>query len=221
VKAAPDPGGLHASFTPAPVIASHQPVMLGKQDEICKELIRMKLNGKRAAGGLAVAGLAAAGLAGGGVALASARTPAAQATAATATAQPRAGWCARDPGDMPGMVGMRTGQSPAVQAAAAYLGLSQAELRTRLQAGQSLADLARAQHKPVSGLEDAMAAAMASRINASHALTATQKAAMLRVMRSHLDDMVNTVPRTGAGMGWMSRTGGMGIGHSQEARTDR
>ena len=181
----------------------------------------MKLNGKRVAGGVAAAGLAVAGLAGGGVALASARTPATPATSAAATARPYAGWCLRDPGGMPGMSGTWTGQSSAIQAAAAYLGLSQAELRTRLQAGQSLAGVARAQHKPVPGLEDAMSAAMASRINASHALTAAQKAAMLRAMRDHLDDMVNAVPGAGAGGGWMSPRGGMGMGYGHDARADR
>ena len=99
--------------------------------------------------------------------------------------------------------------------------MSQAELRSQLLAGRSLAGVARAHGKPLSGLEDAILAAMASRINASSGLTAGQKTAMLREMRSHLDEMVNTVPRAGSGMGWMSPRTGMGMWPSQEAGTDR
>jgi hypothetical protein len=181
----------------------------------------MRLNAKRVSTGAAVAALAVAGLAGGGVALASARTPAAPATSAAATAQPYPGWCLRDPGDMPGMPRTWTGQQPVMGAAATYLGMSPTELRSQLLAGRSLADVARAHGKPVSGLEDAILAAMASRINASSGLTAGHKTAMLREMRSHLDEMVNTVPRARSGMGWMSPRTGMGMWSSQEAGTDR
>jgi hypothetical protein len=114
-----------------------------------------------------------------------------------------------------------TGQQPVIGAAATYLGMSQAELRSQLLAGTSLAGVARAHGKPVSGLEDAILAGMASRINASSGLTGGQKTAMLREMRSHLDEMVNTVPRAGSGMGWMSPRTGMGMWSGQEAGTDR
>ena len=181
----------------------------------------MKLNAKRVSAGAAVAGLAVAGLAGGGVALASARTPAAPATSAAATPQPYPGWCLRDPGDMPGMPHTWTGKPPVIGAAATYLGVSQAELRSQLLAGRSLAGVARAHGKPVSGLEDAILAAMASRSNASSGLTAGHKTAMLREMRSHLGEMVSTVPRAGSGMGWMSSPTGMGMRSSHEAGTDR
>ena len=48
-----------------------------------------------------------------------------------------------------------------------------------------------------------------------HPLTgaAAQKPAMLREMRSHLDDMVSAVPRTVPGPGRMSPAAGMGMGH--------
>ena len=48
----------------------------------------------------------------------------------------------------------------------------------QLQGGQSLADIAAAQGKSVSGLEDAMIAAMTSHLDANTTLTAEQKAAL-------------------------------------------
>ena len=62
----------------------------------------------------------------------------------------------------------------------------------------------------MSGLKDAILAAMTSRINANTALTAQQKAAMISQVKSHLDTMINMdmdhVP--GTGMGWhMTGTG--------------
>ena len=64
------------------------------------------------------------------------------------------------------------------------LGVTTAQLRTELQGGQSLADVAKTQGKTVSGLEDAIVA------DASSHLDATQ----LANLKSHLDDIVN---RTG------------------------
>ncbi len=49
-------------------------------------------------------------------------------------------------------------------AAAGYLGLSTAQVVTKLGAGQTLAQIARAENKPVSGLEQAMTTAAKSRI---------------------------------------------------------
>ena len=53
----------------------------------------------------------------------------------------------------------------------------------------------------MSGLKDAILAAMTSRINADTALTAQQKAAMISQVKSHLDTMINTdmdhLPGTG------------------------
>jgi hypothetical protein len=43
----------------------------------------------------------------------------------------------------------------------------------------------------VSGLKNAVLAAMTSRINANTALTAQQKAAMISQVKSHLDTMIN------------------------------
>ena len=76
------------------------------------------------------------------------------------------------------------GGPPGAEAIATYLGITAAQLRTDLQSGQSLADVAKAQGKTVSGLEDAIVA------DASSHLDATQ----LANLKSHLDDIVN---RTG------------------------
>jgi len=76
------------------------------------------------------------------------------------------------------------GGPPGAQAIATYLGITAAQLRTDLQNGQSLADVANTQGKTVSGLEDAIVA------DASSHLDATQ----LANLKSHLDDIVN---RTG------------------------
>jgi hypothetical protein len=85
------------------------------------------------------------------------------------------------------------GGPPGAAAIASYLGVTTAQLRTDLQSGQSLADVATAQGKTVSGLEDAIVA------DASSHLDATQ----LANLKSHLDDIVN---RTGP----PARHGGLG-----------
>jgi len=168
----------------------------------------MKLTKRRVVSGLAAGGLAAAALAGGGVALASTR--AAPAPTTSASSAPSWGGCASHFG---GMHGVWPGQPPVMEAAADYLGLNQAQLQMQLQSGKSLADVAKAQGKPVSGLKDTILAAMTSRINASTTLTPDQKAAMLSHMNGHLDAMINMDMDHSPGMG-MSGTnwpGGMGM----------
>ena len=173
----------------------------------------MNVSRKRVLAGLAATGVLAGAVAGGGVALAStgsARTP-----AATTAAQPASGWCDGGLGDMRGMW---SGQQPVLTAAAGYLGVSQSQLVSQLQAGKSLADVAKAQGKSVTGLENAILAAMTSRINASTGLSAAQKTAMISEAKSHLDAIVNGTHPSGAGMRWMhspmrdadSPMGGMG-----------
>ena len=166
----------------------------------------MKLTRKHIVTGLAAAALAAGVLTAGGVALASTGPAPASATSAPSYG-PGSGNCG-------GMYGMWSGQQPVMTAAADYLGLSLTQLRTQLQSGHSLADIARAQGKPVSGLKDAILAAMTSRINANTALTAQQKTTMINQLKSHLDTMINMDMDhgTGAGMGpdmgsHMTRTG--------------
>ena len=171
----------------------------------------MKLTRKHLVTGLAAAALAAGVLTAGGVALASAGP--APASAISASATPSYG---PDAGNCGGMYGMWSGQQPVMTAAADYLGLSLTQLRTQLHSGTSLADIAKAQGKPVSGLKDAILAAMTSRINANTALTAQQRTAMISQVKSHLDTMINMdmdhVPGSGMGShmtGTGSPMGGM------------
>ena len=63
------------------------------------------------------------------------------------------------------MAGPMFGQNSPMTAVAKYLGLSRAELREQLQAGKSLADVAKTQGKSVSGLEDAMVAALTTNLD--------------------------------------------------------
>lgn len=145
----------------------------------------MKLNRKWMAAGLVVTGLAAGPLATGGVALASARgTPGPASAAVTATASaaptPKCNGSAA-----------RSDMQSVLTTAAAYLGLTQAQLRTQLKAGKSLAQVASARNKPVSGLKDAILADITNRINADHTLTASQKQAILSKVPSHLDKLIN------------------------------
>jgi hypothetical protein len=160
----------------------------------------MKMTRKHVVTGLAAAGLAAGALTAGGVALAS--TGSAPASAISASATPSQG---PGTGNCGGMYGMWSGQQPVMTATADYLGLSLTQLRAHLHSGTSLADIARTHGKPVSGLKDAILAAMTSRINANTALTAQQKAAMISQVKSHLDTMINMdmdhMPGTGMGMG--------------------
>ncbi len=155
----------------------------------------MNLNKRRVLAGLAATGVLAGAVAGGGVALAS--TGASRSPAATTATEPSSGRCDSGLGDMHGMW---SGQQPVMKAAADYLGLSQAQLQSQLQSGKSLADVARAQGKPVSGLKDAILAAMTSWINASTRLSAAQKAAMISEVKSHLDALVNRTYLSGTGM---------------------
>ena len=144
----------------------------------------MKLTRKHVVTGLAAAGLLAGAIAAGGVALASTAPASATSAPATSSYGPGTGNCG-------GMYGMWSGQQPVMQAAADYLGLSLTQLRTHLHQGTSLADIATARGKPVSGLKNAILAAMTSRINANPALTAQEKAAMISQVKSHLDTMIN------------------------------
>jgi hypothetical protein len=170
----------------------------------------MKLTRKHVVTGIAATGLLAGALAAGGAALASASPAPTPATAASSYG-PGTGNCG-------GMYGMWSGQQPVMTAAADYLGLSLTQLCTQMHSGKSLADIAVAQGKSVSGLKDAILAAMTSRINADTALTAQQRAAMISQMKSHPDTVVNTdmdhLPGTEAGTGARmtgtgSPTGGM------------
>jgi hypothetical protein len=87
-----------------------------------------------------------------------------------------------------------------------YLGITAAQLRTQLEAGKSLADVAKAQGKTVAGLQDAIVAAATKKLDAAVAagkLTAEQKAARLAELKADLDGIVNRTgpPPRGPGHG--------------------
>lgn len=83
---------------------------------------------------------------------------------------------------------------PASQAIATYLGLTNDQIRTQLQSGKTLAQIATAQGKTVSGLEDAIVSDAKTHLGAAVAagkMTATQEATMLADITAHVDDRVN------------------------------
>ena len=164
------------------------------------KLREMKLNRKSVIWGLAGVALAGALVGGAGVAVAA--TSAGVAVAATASsADPPHGHMGGI-GDMTGMgdlAGMAVGENSPMAAAAGYLGLSRTDLQAQLQNGKSMADVALAQGKSVSGLDDAMVAAMTTNLDANTTLTAEEKAADVALMRSHLDVMVSATHSSGAG----------------------
>lgn len=88
-----------------------------------------------------------------------------------------------------------------VAAAAKYLGLSRAQLRDQLASGKSLAQIAKAQGKTASGLEQAMTASVKARLDkavANKRITAAQEQRMLKGLTAGIDDMVNNTPPEGA-----------------------
>jgi hypothetical protein len=94
-------------------------------------------------------------------------------------------------------------------AAAKYLGLSASDLRTKLGSGQSLADIAKAQGKSTSGLEDAIVAAQKSALDQAvkdKHLTQAQADKIMAALKAHADDLVNGKP--GAGPAFRGRAHG-------------
>jgi len=83
-----------------------------------------------------------------------------------------------------------------VEELATYLGLKPEELRTQLQSGKSLADIAKAQGKTVDGLKTAITDAVTKRLDAAVTagkITKEQQAKLLEGLTAHLDDFVNGV----------------------------
>jgi hypothetical protein len=88
-------------------------------------------------------------------------------------------------------------------AAASYLGLSEDALRTQLQDGKSLADVAKAQNKDVAGLKAAMKAAITKQLDQAvtdKKLTAEERTKVLADVDTRLDEVINnTRPKGGPG----------------------
>lgn len=101
-------------------------------------------------------------------------------------------WTGPPPGGPRGPHGM-----PAIDAALGYLGLTGEELRGKIEAGSSLAQVATAQGKTVDGLKQAILAGAKDRLDQAVAdgkLTAAQAKTMLDRLTERIDDIVN---RTG------------------------
>jgi hypothetical protein len=81
-----------------------------------------------------------------------------------------------------------------LDAAASYLGLTEDQLRTQLQSGKTLADVARAQGKSVDGLIDALVAAAKQHLDEAVAdgrLTKAQEDQILSDLKQRITDRVN------------------------------
>ena len=96
----------------------------------------------------------------------------------------------RDHGDMHG--------GRFLDAAATYLGLSQDQLRTQLESGKSLADVAKAQGKSVAGLKQAILSDAQAKLDQAvkdGRLTSAQRDQILADLKARIDDLVNgTMP---------------------------
>ncbi len=81
-----------------------------------------------------------------------------------------------------------------LSAAADYLGVTEVQLREKLAAGQSLADVAKAQGKSVDGLKQAMLDAAKKNLDQAvkdGGLTQSQADALYSHLKSEIDDIVN------------------------------
>jgi hypothetical protein len=96
------------------------------------------------------------------------------------------------PGGGPGLA--RPAIANEIAAAAKYLGLSEADLRTKLRDGQSLADVAKAQSKDVGGLKTAILDAAKTDLDkavADKKLTQSEADDIYDALKSHIDDIVD------------------------------
>jgi polyhydroxyalkanoate synthesis regulator phasin len=81
-----------------------------------------------------------------------------------------------------------------LDAAAGYLGLTDAALHRQLEQGKTLADVAKAQGKSLDGLKQALADAAKTRLDQAvkdGKLTQAQADALLKRLQSHVGDLVN------------------------------
>ena len=81
-----------------------------------------------------------------------------------------------------------------LDAAAKYLGLTEAELHTQLESGKTLAEIAKAQGKTVDGLKKALTADAKTKLDAAvkaGTITQAQADELLKRTTDHLDDLVN------------------------------
>ena len=108
--------------------------------------------------------------------------------------------------------GLLQGAGDVVEAAADYLGLTEAELLERLRDGDSLADVAEAEGKSVDGLEAALREATKAELDEAvedGVLTREQADRLGEALGEHVDDLVQGSLRLGPGLG---RGHGLGKG---------
>jgi uncharacterized protein YidB (DUF937 family) len=90
-----------------------------------------------------------------------------------------------------------------LESAAGYIGITEAQLRTELESGKSLAEVAKAHGKSVDGLIDALVAAAKDKLDSAVSagrLTKAQETEMLSVLKDRITSAVNN-------------TGGLGERH--------
>jgi hypothetical protein len=81
-----------------------------------------------------------------------------------------------------------------LETAAGYIGITEAQLRTELEAGKSLAEVAKGHDKSVDGLADALYADAKQRLDdavSAGRLTKAQKTEMLSVLKDRITSMIN------------------------------
>jgi polyhydroxyalkanoate synthesis regulator phasin len=107
------------------------------------------------------------------------------------------------------------GHFASLEAAASYLGLTEAELRSELADGKSLAEIAKSEGKSVDGLVQALVKSASARLDQAvkdGKLTKAQADEITESLEERITDLVNREP--GSGHGFMRRPGfGHDFGH--------
>ena len=81
-----------------------------------------------------------------------------------------------------------------LDAAASYLGLTEAQLHSQLESGKTLAAIAKAQGKSVAGLKDALVKDAKTKLDAAvkaGRLSSAEEQRILSDLQQHIDDLVN------------------------------
>jgi len=149
----------------------------------------MERKKKRLIAGLTVTGVLAGALSWGGVTVASAGTTSGATLAAAATPTASTAAAAGTAGTARLLRLERAGKL-VVTTAATYDGITTAQLRADLKAGKSLASIATAKGKSVSGLENAIELALINRIDDSK-LSVARKAALVTDVKDYLNAFVS------------------------------
>jgi hypothetical protein len=92
----------------------------------------------------------------------------------------------------------RSARAGLLKAAAAYLGMTNAQLTTELRSGKSLAQVATAKSRSVDGLEQALLAALRQKVDAAVAagrLDAARAQRLLERAPAHIERLVQRTPR--------------------------